>query len=139
MHRRILSYFRVVLAISVALASAFVAVAEESEASGVDTPFIVKIHADWCGTCTRLDPTFEELDAQLGGEARIVVFDVTDQESLARATQEADRLGLRTFFDQYKSQTGTVGVLDGTTRETLLILKGETDTAPYLEAVAAAG
>jgi thiol-disulfide isomerase/thioredoxin len=138
MHRRILRFARVVLAVTAVLASAFVAVAEESEAPSADTPFIVKIHAEWCGTCTRMNPTFDELDAKLDGKARIVVLDVTDQDAVARSAQEADRLGLRTFFERYKSKTGTVGVLDGTTREPVTILKGETDTAPYVAAVAAA-
>lgn len=128
-----------ILAVTIVLFASFAAVADNSNTPAADTPFIVKIHADWCGTCTRMDPTFDELDAKLGGKARIVVLDVTDQESVARSTLEADRLGLRTFFDRYKSQTGTVGVLDGTTREPLTILKGETDTAPYVAAVAAAG
>lgn len=115
------------------------AVAGDSKAAGADTPMVVKIHADWCGTCTRMNPTFDELDVKLEGKARIVVLDVTDQQAVARSTAEADRLGVRAFFDQYKSKTGTVGVLNGTTGEPVLILKGETDTAPYVAAVASAG
>jgi len=65
----------------------------------VSKPFVVKIHADWCGTCTRMNPTFEALREQESGDARIVVLDVTDKQSLAASTAEADRLGIRSFFD----------------------------------------
>ena len=104
------------------------AISTDADAS---KPFLVKIHADWCGTCTRLNPTFEALEKNVGGEARIVVFDVTDKKAVAASRAEADRLGLRTFFDQYKSKTGTVGVLRGDTRETVEIMKGVTDVARY--------
>ena len=101
-------------------------------------PFVVKIHADWCGTCQRLDSTFEALRKRTGDDARIVVLDVTDRESLVRATAEADRLRIRAFFDAYKSKTGTVGILDGVTREPVSVLKGETDVAKYEAALATA-
>jgi thiol-disulfide isomerase/thioredoxin len=96
-------------------------------------PFLVKIHADWCGTCARMNPTFEALEQKLGDQTRIVVLDVTDKETVAASRSEADRLGIRTFFDQYKSRTGTVGVLRGDTRETVALLSGETDVARYEE------
>ena len=102
-----------------------------STADDASKPFLVKIHADWCGTCTRMNPTFEVLEKKVGEEARIVVLDVTDKETVAASTAEADRLGLRTFFDQYQSKTGTVGVLRGDTRETVEIMKGVTDEARY--------
>jgi len=100
-------------------------------------PMVVKIHADWCGTCRHMNPTFEALEKELGDEARIVVLDVTDRETTARARVEAERLGIGVFFDRYKGQTGTVGVLDagGSPVE---VLKGETRTERYVAAVAKA-
>ena len=46
-----------------------------------------------------MNPTFEALREQESGDARIVVLDVTDKQSLAASTAEADRLGIRSFFD----------------------------------------
>jgi thiol-disulfide isomerase/thioredoxin len=109
-----------------------------SAADDASKPFVVKIHADWCGTCQKLNPTLEALRQRTGDDARIVVLDVTDRESLARATAEADRLRVRAFFDADKSKTGTVGILDGVTREVVSVLKGETDVAKYEAALAAA-
>jgi thiol-disulfide isomerase/thioredoxin len=109
-----------------------------SAADDASKPFVVKIHADWCGTCQRLEATIEALRERTGDDVRIVVLDVTDRESLARATAEADRLRIRAFFDAYKSKTGTVGILDGVTREPVSVLKGETDVAKYEAALATA-
>ena len=49
----------------------------QAEESG--KPMIVKIHADWCGTCTRLEATFKELEQQIGSDARIVVLERVDR------------------------------------------------------------
>jgi thiol-disulfide isomerase/thioredoxin len=129
------------LAVLVAFGVATGAAGDPHQVSAADDaskPFVVKIHADWCGTCQKLNATLEDLRQRTGDDARIVVLDVTDRESLARATAEADRLRIRTFFDAYKSKTGTVGILDGVTREPVSILKGETDVAKYEAALATA-
>ena len=126
------------LAFPVAVALASAAADEVSAASDASKPFIVKIHADWCGACTALNGTFDELDANLATRARIVVLDVTDRDSFARSQEEAERLGLRQFFDAYKSRTGIVGVLHGATREPVKILVGETDSSEYEAALALA-
>jgi thiol-disulfide isomerase/thioredoxin len=129
------------LALTLGLALALSAArAEAPVAAGDDAsqPFVVKIHADWCGTCQRLNPTWDELQSSLGGQARLVVFDVTDRAAVERSTEEADRLNLRSFFDAYKSKTGTVAVLHGVSREPVEVLKGETNAAVYVEAVARA-
>ena len=97
-------------------------------------PMIVKIHADWCGTCTRLETTFEQLEKEIGSEARIVVLDVTDKAAVARSAAEADKLGIRDFFDSYKSKTGTVGVFDASGK-TVSVMKGEMDPSKYVAAV----
>lgn len=102
-----------------------------SAAKDGSKPFVVKIHADWCGTCRMLEPTLTALDKKMGTSARVVVLDVTDRKTYAAATAEAQRLGIESFFDQYKSRTGIVGVLDGSTRETIAVLSGELDVAVY--------
>jgi thiol-disulfide isomerase/thioredoxin len=117
-----------------ALALAAGAAQAESEAA---KPMIVKIHADWCGTCTRLNSTMAEVKEKIGGDAVIVVLDVTDREAVAASTAKADELGIRAFFDRYKGKTGTVGVIaaDGTT---VSVMKGELDPDKYVAALAEA-
>lgn len=106
-------------------------------AEEADKPMIVKIHADWCGTCTKLNATMAELESRVGGEATIVVLDVSDRDAVARSSAEADRLGIRAFFDEYKGKTGTVGVLTAS-GEPVSVMKGELDTEKYVVALAQA-
>jgi len=129
------------LALAVLAVFAIAASAQAGEISAADdasVPFIVKIHADWCGTCTRMDATFEELETALGSQARIVVLDVTDREAVARSREEANRLGIGEFFEGNLSKTGTAAVLHGATREPVKVMKGETEVSIYTTAVALA-
>lgn len=98
-------------------------------------PFVVKIHADWCGTCTRLAPTWTRIEQELGGRARVVVLDVTNRERLGRSRELAEELGLGAFFERHRGGTGVIAVLDGATGEPIALHKGETDFAVYERAV----
>jgi thiol-disulfide isomerase/thioredoxin len=136
--RRFALGLAVLAGLCLAGASAQAGVSRVSAEEDASRPFVVKIHADWCGTCTRLEPTLDALEKEVGDGARIVVLDVTDKQTLAGATAEADRLGIREFFETYKSKTGTVGVLDGASREPVRVMKGELDVAEYQRALAKA-
>jgi len=109
--------------------------AEAAAAAG--QPYVVKVHADWCGTCRMLEPTWKRIENELADDARIVVLDVTDRAAVAASRKQAERLGLTRFFDRYKSQTGTIGVLDGD-REPVKVMKGTLEFAEYERAVAEA-
>lgn len=100
----------------------------ESDPSG---PLVVKIHADWCGTCVKLNSTWEELQAGYGDSARFVVLDVTDRDASLAASVEADRLGISEFFDAHKAKTGTIAILDAQTGEVYEVFKGEFDPKAY--------
>ena len=121
----------------VLVAGLLVAIAFGSPAVSSETaqPLFVKVHADWCGTCTKLEPTWSALQEEFGGEATFVVLDVTDRAKLDRAQAEADQLGIDAFFAAYKAKTGTIGILDGKTGEPLAVMKGETNVARYREAL----
>ncbi len=100
----------------------------------VSKPIIAKIHADWCGTCTRLNPTMAALEKRVGSEVTVVTLDVTNKDAVARSAAEADRLGIRKFFDSYKGKTGTVGVI-AANGKIVQIYKGELDVDKYLAAL----
>ncbi len=100
-------------------------------------PLVVKIHADWCGTCVKLTSVWEELQAGYGDSARFVVLDVTDRGAATASAIEAERLGIREFFDANKSRTGTIGILDPATGKAVEIFKGETDAEVYENPLAA--
>ena len=106
--------------------------AEPADASA--TPLLVKVHADWCGTCTALEPTWQELVAELGDRVEPHVFDVTDRGSLRETRLLAEALGLGDFLDAYQGKTGTIALIapDGSWIRTF---KGELDLAPYRAAL----
>ena len=120
--------------LSLAAATAVLLVGHSVQAEESGQPMVVAIHADWCGTCTRLEPTIDTVRSKVGGEAQVVVLDVTDRAAVERSRAKADELGISAFFDEYKSQTGTVGVLDASGKP-IEVLKGETDPAKYLTAL----
>jgi len=97
-------------------------------------PILVKVHADWCQTCTRLEPTWRRIEAEYGDRVRMVVFDVTDRGSLESSRENARRLGLSELFDDVKSSTGTIAVLRPN-REPVRIFKGVLDYAVYEAAI----
>jgi thiol-disulfide isomerase/thioredoxin len=111
-------------------ASAVGEAAAEAAASENARPFVVKIHADWCGTCRLLEPTWAELGDRYGEQVQFVLLDVTTASSLETSRAEAERLGLQSFFDRYKSKTGSIGVLDAS-GEPVEILKGVRDVQDY--------
>ncbi len=109
-----------------------------SASSGSSTaPLVVKIHADWCGTCVQLIPVWEELQAGYGDSVRFVVLDVTDRRAAIEAGIEAERLGINEFFDEHKGRTGTIAILDPATGKAVEIFKGETDAEVYESPLAA--
>ena len=95
-----------------------------------DRPYVIKVHADWCGTCTRLNPVWSQLESRYGERAELVLLDVTDREAVARSRASAERLGIVDFFDAHKSKTGVIAVLDSS-RQPIVVWKGETALEKY--------
>ena len=98
-------------------------------------PIVVKIHADWCGSCRATQPTWERVVAELSNRATMVRFDVTDRASYESAVAEAARLEIGDFLRAYRRRTGTIAVLDCETRQPLVVLSGERDFSKYREAI----
>lgn len=124
-----------VLAWTVALASGLAGGAARACESG---PYVVQIHAEWCGTCKAIEPTWQALQSEVGDRATFVTLDVTDRSAFDASKARAEELGIHDFFLDYRRQTGTVAVIDCETREPVSILRAEHDLAKYREAIAQA-
>ncbi len=98
-------------------------------------PIIVKMHADWCGTCQRLKPTWKELQSKYGERAEFILLDVTSKDTIAVSKTAADHAGIGAFYQKYRSQTGVIAVLDGNTHEPVKVFKGEIDIDAYAPAI----
>jgi hypothetical protein len=105
-------------------------------------PYVVKLHARWCAICMVTKNAWAQIEEAYTGKVRFVVFDFTSETTTATGRVQAARLGLETVFDEYRGETGTVLVLDGTTREVRHSLHGHREAAEYrtaIDAVLAAG
>ena len=101
-------------------------------------PYVVKIHADWCASCKASKSTWAQVQSELSTQATLVTLDVTDRVAFQESRLQAERLGISEFFQQYRSKTGTIAVLDCRTREPVAKLTGERSLARYREAISKA-
>jgi hypothetical protein len=74
----------------------------------------------------------------VGDQATLVTLDVTDRAASEASRATAEELGITDFFNDYRRQTGTVGVIDCKTQRTVSILRAERDLSKYREAIAKA-
>ncbi len=100
---------------------------------------VVKIHADWCGTCKALDAVWKQLGDEAADVATLVELDVSDRVAYGTSRARAQQLGITEFFEEYRSQTGTIAVLACDSNDPVEILVGERDLGKYYDAIAKAG
>ena len=101
-----------------------------AEASAATKPFVVKLHAQWCPYCLLTKDEWARVEEAYAGRVNFAVFDFTNEASTERSREQAKRLGLTPFFDDYNGATGLAVVLDGRTKEVLAEVGGN---APFEE------
>ena len=98
-------------------------------------PRIVKIHADWCGSCRATADVWARIEKELADEATIIRFDVTDRVGHDAAKARANALGLDDFFQEYRRRTGVIAFLASGSETPTTLLAGERDFARYRTAL----
>jgi len=85
---------------------------------------LVAMHADWCATCQRLEPSLDEAAEQLSNRSVAVVkADLTNRRFPEGETKLAE-MGLTDLYERNKGKTGLIYILDGTTGELLGMIEG---------------
>lgn len=78
--------------------------------------YVVKIHADWCGTCKILEPKIAAVQQKLyQAPVRFITLDVTDEARTEKSQALATELGINEIFFQGNKnieKTGTVAIFN---------------------------
>jgi thiol-disulfide isomerase/thioredoxin len=78
------------------------------EGEGDPALYVVKVHADWCGSCTALVPILEEVQAGVADQPVLFVqLDVTDSTLTSQARLLAAALNVEDHF-KANNKTGLV-------------------------------
>ncbi|MEO7191938.1 MAG: thioredoxin family protein [Vicinamibacterales bacterium] len=98
-------------------------------------PYVIKLHARWCPVCMATRDIWAKVQATYAGRVKFVVFDFTSAATTAASRTEAERLGLAPVFDEYEGETGSVLIVNGTSRQVTQRLHGNRDLNDYNVAV----
>ncbi len=109
-----------------------------ADAAAAASPWVVKMHAQWCPVCMLTKGMWSQIEQAYTGRVRLVVFDFTNESTIAATRAEAARLGLDELLEEAGYATGTVVVLDGRTKEITAWINGSREFAEYRAAIDAA-
>ncbi len=109
-----------------------------AEAAAPGSPWVVKLHAQWCPVCMLTKGMWSKIEEHYAGRVRLAVFDFTDEATTAATRAEAERLGLAGVLEEAGFTTGAILVLDGRTKDITAWISGSRDFAEYRAAIDAA-
>lgn len=101
-------------------------------------PTVVKIYADWCPACQRLQPITNSLQQEFNGKANFVVFDVSDRATSQAAEEKARQLGLSNFLAAHRAQTSTVAIVNPSNGQVLTQFRYNFDRQDYVDGISRA-
>ena len=73
-------------------------------------PIVAVIRADWCPYCKKLEPIMMDLMKDYGEKLNFVVFDITNDETIAKSMELAKEKGLEEFFKENKDKSAFVAI-----------------------------
>ena len=94
------------------MASPALAGTVQVDGEGCPALYVVKVHADWCGSCKALAPVLEEVRESLADEPVLFLeLDVTDEARTAQARLLTAALGIEDHL-KANNKTGLVLLID---------------------------
>lgn len=86
----------------------------------------VKMDAEWCGKCQVMNPKLDSVMPEFKNDDILFVkFNMTDEFTTRQAGLLADRLNLKSLFEEHKGSTGYMVLLNADTGEVLHTLKSD--------------
>jgi thiol-disulfide isomerase/thioredoxin len=95
-------------------------------------PTVVAIRADWCPYCKKLEPIMMDLMKEYGERLNFVVFDITNDQTIAASKQLAKEKGLEEFFEKNKGKSAFVAIIKD--NKQVFSAKYDTKRDTYVEA-----
>ncbi|TVR35348.1 MAG: thioredoxin [Balneolaceae bacterium] len=100
--------------------------AEDTKITDEISIIAVKMDADWCGKCKVMNPKLDAVMPEFKDEPVLFVkFNMTDEFTTRQAGFLADRLNLKSLFNEHKGQTGYVVLIDANSGEPLKTLQSD--------------
>ena len=101
------------------MASPALAGTVQVDGEGSPALYVVKVHADWCGSCKALAPVLGEVRETLAAEPVLFIeLDVTDEDRTAQARLLAAALGIEDHL-KANNKTGLVLLIDSSDKALL--------------------
>lgn len=95
-------------------------------------PMLVKVHADWCPACQNItSDVWPTLQKKYMGKVEFITLDVTDSRTTAKATKEAKFYGLAQWFEQNKTRTSLVALIDPRNKSVIKAFINEANPRAY--------
>ncbi|CAN5341477.1 hypothetical protein BH23BAC3_BH23BAC3_12060 [soil metagenome] len=86
----------------------------------------VKMDADWCGKCKVMNPKLDSIMPEFKDDDILFVkFNMTDEFTTRQAGLLAERLNLKSLFEEHKGSTGYMVLLNADTGEVLHTLQSD--------------
>jgi len=86
----------------------------------------VKMDAEWCGKCQAMNPKLDNVMPEFKDDGILFVkFNMTDEFTTKQAGLLAERMNLKSLFDDHKGSTGYMVLLDADSGEVLDTLQSE--------------
>ena len=99
---------------------------------------LVRFHADWCGACATLKPTYAEAQKRLAqAPVLFVTLDMTTKETKQQAEFMAASLDLDAAWTTSGLKTGQMLLVDSKTHEVVQTFKSDETIDRVMEGIAA--
>ncbi len=94
--------------------------AEPESAATPPALYAVRMHADWCAACGKLDPAYSKLIRESGElPVLFVTLDMTDQITRRQAAYLASSLGLGQLWAKQRNKVGNIVFVDAADKGTV--------------------
>lgn len=99
----------------------------------------VKMDAEWCGKCQVMNPKLDNVMPEFKDDDILFVkFNMTDEFTIKQAGLLAERMNLKSLFEEHKGSTGYMVLLDAGSGEVLNTLQSDLSEEELISSIRSA-